>query len=50
VTVYRIFTDLSDMGWQQKHATFYNLTTHNVDKIVEAPDPEQGHKHKVEQG
>jgi len=38
------------MGWQQKHTAFYNLTTHNVDKTVEAPDLEKGHKHKVEQG
>ena len=24
-TVYHIFTDLSDMGWQQKLTSFYNL-------------------------
>jgi hypothetical protein len=35
VTVYRIFTDLSDMGWQQMLTAFYNFTKHSVDKIVE---------------
>jgi hypothetical protein len=35
-TVYRIFTDLSDMGWKEKNTPLYNLATHSMDKIVEA--------------
>jgi len=49
-TVYRIFTDLSDMGWWKKHTALYNLVTHSVDKIVEAFDPVTGQVDKDEQG
>jgi len=41
-TVYRIFTDLSDMGWKEKHTPIFNLATHKMDKIVQAFDPETG--------
>jgi len=34
-TVYRIFTDLSDIGWKGKHTPLYNLATHSMDKILE---------------
>jgi hypothetical protein len=47
--MYHIFTDLIDMGWQQKLTASCNLTTHRVDKIVETPDPEKGQIHVVEQ-
>ena len=49
-TVYRVFTDLSDMGKKEKHTALYNLATHNIDKIVQAFDPETGQVHKDEQG
>jgi len=48
-TVYRIFTDYSDMGWQQKHTALYNLATHSMDKIVAAFDPQTGQVYKDEQ-
>ena len=41
-TVYRIFTDLSDMGWKEQHTSLYHLETHNMKKIEEAFDPERG--------
>jgi len=34
-TVYRIFTDLSDMGWKEKPNPLYNLATHSMDKVVQ---------------
>ena len=40
-TVYLIFTDLSDMGWQKKLTAFYNLAIYRKDKIAEIPDPEK---------
>jgi len=49
-TVYRIFTDLSDMGWWKKHSPLYNLATHSMDKIVEAFDPDTGQVREDEQG
>jgi len=49
-TVYRIFPDLSDMGWWGKHTVFYNLAMHRLDKIVEAFDPETGQVFKDDQG
>jgi len=49
-TVYRIFTDLSDMGWWKKHTPLYNLATHSMDKIVEAFDPNTGKVREDEQG
>ena len=49
-TVYRIFTDLSDMGWLGKHTSMYNLATHSLEKIVQAFDPETGQVHKDKQG
>ena len=41
-TVYRIFTDLSDMDWKEKHTPFYNLATHSMNKIVQAFSPKRG--------
>ena len=41
-TVYRIFTDLSDMGILERHTPLYNLATHSMEKIKEAFDPETG--------
>jgi len=49
-SVYRIFTDLSDMGWKEKHTPLYNLATHSMDKIVEAFDTETGQEHKDKEG
>jgi hypothetical protein len=49
-TVYRIFVDLSDMGWWEKHTALYNLATHSMDRIVEAFDPETGQVRKDEHG
>jgi hypothetical protein len=48
-TVYRIFVDLSDMGWLEKHTALYNLATHSMDRIVETFDPKTGQVRKVEQ-
>ena len=41
-TVYRIFPDLSDMGWRKKYTALYNLATNTMDKIVQAFNPETG--------
>ena len=49
-TVYRIFTDLSDMGWLERNTALYNGTTQRMDKIVEAFDPATGQVLKDEQG
>ena len=49
-TVYRIFTDLSSVGWHKKHTPLYNLETHSMKKIVEAFDSETGQLKKDEQG
>ena len=49
-TVYRIFTDISDVGWKEQHTLSYNLATHSMDKIVEAFDPEMGQVRKDDQG
>jgi ankyrin repeat protein len=49
-TVYRIFTDLSDMNLLKKNTALYNLVTHSMDKIVKAFDPETGQVLKDEQG
>ena len=49
-TVYRIFTDLSDMTWKEKHTPLYNLATHKLDKILEAFDPKTGQVCKDDQG
>jgi ankyrin repeat protein len=49
-TVYRIFVDLSDWGWQEKHTALYNLATHSMNKIVEAFDPETGLVRRDEKG
>jgi len=49
-TVYRIFTDLSDMGWWAKHTALYNLATHSLWKVIQAFDPETGRVRKDEQG
>jgi hypothetical protein len=49
-TVYRIFTDLSDMDWRGKHTLKYNLATHRMDKIEQAFDPETGQVRKDDEG
>ena len=49
-TVYCLFTDLSDMGWKEKHTPLYNLATHSIDKIVQAFDPETGQVCKDDTG
>jgi ankyrin repeat protein len=49
-TVYRILTDLSDMGWWKKNTALYNIAVHSIDRIVEAFDPETGQVRKNEQG
>jgi hypothetical protein len=49
-TVCRIFTDLSDMSWLEKHTALYESATNRLDKIVESFDPETGQVHKDEQG
>jgi len=49
-TVCRIFTNLSDMGWKEKHSPLYNLATHKMDKIMEAFDPETGQVFKDDKG
>ena len=49
-TVYRIFTDSSATRWQQNHTPMYNLATHDMDKIVNAFDPQTGKVRKDEQG
>jgi len=41
-TIYRIFPDLSDMGWWEKNTALYNLMTNNLHKTLEAFDPETG--------
>jgi ankyrin repeat protein len=48
--VYRIFVDLTDMGWREKHTALYNKAMHSMEKIVEAFDPETGQVRKDEQG
>jgi len=49
-TVYRIFPDLSDMGWWKRNTALYNLATHSMLKIKEAFDAETGQVHEDEQG
>jgi len=39
-TVYLIFTDFIDRGWQKKQTAFYDRATHRRDKIVEIPENE----------
>jgi hypothetical protein len=46
-TVYRIFTDLSDMDLKEKQTPLYNLATHKMEKIVEAFVPERGKENDV---
>jgi hypothetical protein len=50
-TVYRIFVDLTDMGWWTKHTALYTLVaTHSKDKIEEAFNPKAMHVVKDEKG
>jgi hypothetical protein len=49
-TVYRIFTDLSDMGWWGRVVLFYTKLTLSMDKIVEAFNPETGQVYEDVQG
>jgi len=48
-TVYRIFPDLSDMGWWKRNTALYNLTTHSKQKIVQALDHVIGQLYRDEQ-
>jgi hypothetical protein len=47
-TVYRIFVDLSNMGWLEKHTARYKVTAHDMKKVVEAFDAETGEVRKDE--
>jgi hypothetical protein len=47
--VYGFFTDLSEMGWKVKHNPFNNITTHSMNKIVQAFAPSMG-KEKDDKG
>jgi hypothetical protein len=49
-TLYRIFPDLSDMGWWERNIASYNTATHSMQKIVEAFDPQTGQVYRNEQG
>ena len=49
-TIYRIFPDLSDMGWWEKNTALYDVMTNSLDKIVQAFDPETGQVYKDELG
>ena len=49
-TVYRIFPDLSDMGWREKRTALYTIATHKMDKILQAFDPETGQVYRDEEG
>jgi hypothetical protein len=49
-TVYRNFTDLSDMDRRIKQTALYNLATHRMEKIVKAFDLQTGQIQKDEQG
>jgi len=49
-TVYRIFPDLSDMGWPTKNPELYNIQAHDMDEIVKIFDPETGQVSKDNEG
>jgi hypothetical protein len=49
-TVYRIFIDLSDMGWWEKHTAWFTLEAHSMQKIVDFFQTKEGQIHKDEQG
>jgi hypothetical protein len=49
-TVYRIFLDLSDMGWLRRHTATYTIQAHVMDNIVKVFDPETGQVRKDEHG
>jgi len=49
-TVYRIFTEFSDMSWLRKHTALYTLEAHSMQKILEFFKPQEGQVHKDEQG
>ena len=49
-TVYRIFTDLSEMAWWKKYTALYTLEAHSMDKILQVFDPETGNVLKNEEG
>ena len=49
-TVYRIFTDLSDMGWKERNTLLYNYATHRMDKILQAFDTQTGQVRKDDKG
>ena len=49
-TVYRIFPDLSRMGWLGKHTALYTIQVHGMDNIVQVFYPERGQVSKDEEG
>jgi hypothetical protein len=49
-TVYRMFPDLSDMGWLERNTELYTLATHSMKKIAEAFDSQTGQVYRDEQG
>jgi len=48
-TDYRIFPDVSDVGWWERNTALYNLATHIIDKVVEFFDHVTGEVYKEEQ-
>jgi len=49
-TVYRIFPDLSVMGWLTKNSELYNFQAYDMDEIVKIFDPETGQVSKDDEG
>jgi len=49
-TVYRIFPDLSDMGWLTENSELYNCQAQDMDEIVKIFDPETGQVSKDNEG
>jgi hypothetical protein len=49
-TVYRIFPDLSDMGWKEKNTAYYTIATHSMKNIMLAFDPETGQVYTDDRG
>jgi len=49
-TVYRFFSRLSDTVWQIKRSALYTSTTHSMENILQAFDPETGQVYENEQG
>jgi hypothetical protein len=49
-TVYRIFPDLSYMGWWEQNTVRYTFATHSMEKIMLAFDPKTGKVYKDDRG